>query len=56
MVGVFVPSDVPHVASVTDEYVVVTLLFLQLFWLFLTCYERDTEGAGSCAYAMDAYS
>ena len=55
LVGAFVPSEVPHVASVTAEYVAVVLLFLQLFWLFVACSERDASAA-LCAYAMDAYS
>lgn len=55
LVGAFLPSDVPHAASVTAEYVAVVLLFLQLFWLFVACSERDASAA-RCAYAMDAYS
>lgn len=51
LVGAFVPSDVPHAASVAAEYVAVVLLFLQLFWLFLACCDRDSEDAGPCVYS-----
>jgi hypothetical protein len=56
MVSAFVPTEIPLTVSVVAEYVALSLLFLQMFWLFLACGERDAAGAAACAYAMDAFS
>jgi hypothetical protein len=55
MLGAFLPTEIPQVVSVVAEYVALALLFLQTFWLFVACCKRDAEGAGACAYAMDAF-
>lgn len=51
MVSAFAASDIPHTVSVVAEYVALTLLFLQMFGLFLACCERDSRALGSCVYA-----
>jgi hypothetical protein len=56
MMIAFLPTQIPHAVSVAAEYAALELLFLQTFWLFVTCCRRDAEGAGACAYAMSAYS
>ena len=48
MVSAFVPTEIPLTVSVVAEYVALSLLFLQMFWLFLACCELDSR---ACVYA-----
>jgi NADH:ubiquinone oxidoreductase subunit 5 (subunit L)/multisubunit Na+/H+ antiporter MnhA subunit len=50
-VSAFFLKDFPHTVSVVAEYVALALLFLQMFWLFLVCCERDSRGSETCTYA-----
>ena len=42
----FAVTGVPAIVSVISEYIALSLLFLQMFWLFLACCEREPAELG----------
>lgn len=45
MVSAFVLTEIPQTVSVVAEYAALSLLFLQMFWLFLACRERERRAS-----------
>ena len=42
----FAVTGIPEIVSVISEYIALSLLFLQMIWLFLTCCEREPAELG----------